>query len=179
MRNGNFLKMGVSEIHVKQIRVNQGLGVLLLNGWPCTKPIGNGCTYQSINIYFFVGSNKKVNVIYFKNSSRVPWLDSLKNSDWKTICNSFSIIFLLNPWLEKLKQLRTYFNLLQFMFCTFQLLCRNFCERKPNLILLLNLKKSSQLKPQTAQIGDCTHTAWIWIWMMKRRGTTSDNGFMF
>ena len=83
----------------------------------CTKPIGNGCTY-----IFFVWSNKKVNVIYFKNSSRVPWLDSLKNSDWKTICNSFSILFLQNSWLEKLKQLRTYFNLLHFMFCTFQLL---------------------------------------------------------
>ena len=27
VRNGNFLKMRVSEIHVKQIRVNQGLGV--------------------------------------------------------------------------------------------------------------------------------------------------------
>ena len=23
------------------------------------------------------------------------------------------------------------------------------------------------------------HTAWIWIWMTKRRGTTSDNGFIF
>ena len=27
MKNGNFLKMRVSEIRVKQIRVNQGLGV--------------------------------------------------------------------------------------------------------------------------------------------------------
>ena len=27
MRNGNFLKMRVSEIRVNQIRVNQGLGV--------------------------------------------------------------------------------------------------------------------------------------------------------
>ena len=27
MRNGNFLKVRVSEIRVKQIRVNQGLGV--------------------------------------------------------------------------------------------------------------------------------------------------------
>ena len=27
MRNGNFLKMCVSEIRVKQIRVNQGFGV--------------------------------------------------------------------------------------------------------------------------------------------------------
>ena len=27
MRNGNLLKMHVSEIRVKQIRVNQGLGV--------------------------------------------------------------------------------------------------------------------------------------------------------
>ena len=27
MRNGNFLKIRVSEIRVKQIRVNQGLGV--------------------------------------------------------------------------------------------------------------------------------------------------------
>ena len=27
MRNGNFLKMRVSEIRVKRIRVNQGLGV--------------------------------------------------------------------------------------------------------------------------------------------------------
>ena len=23
------------------------------------------------------------------------------------------------------------------------------------------------------------HTAWIWIWMTKRRGATSDNGFIF
>ena len=29
MRNGNFLKMCVSEIRVKRIRVNQGLGVVL------------------------------------------------------------------------------------------------------------------------------------------------------
>ena len=29
MRNGNFLKMRVSEIRVNQIRVNQGLGVEL------------------------------------------------------------------------------------------------------------------------------------------------------
>ena len=28
MRNGNFLKMRVSEIRVKRIRVNQGLGAL-------------------------------------------------------------------------------------------------------------------------------------------------------
>ena len=28
VRNGNFLKMRVSEIRVKRIRVNQGLGVL-------------------------------------------------------------------------------------------------------------------------------------------------------
>ena len=28
MRNGNLLKMSVSEIRVNQIRVNQGLGVL-------------------------------------------------------------------------------------------------------------------------------------------------------
>ena len=28
MRNGNFLKLRVSEIRVKRIRVNQGLGVL-------------------------------------------------------------------------------------------------------------------------------------------------------
>ena len=27
MRNGNFLKMRISEIRVKRIRVNQGLGV--------------------------------------------------------------------------------------------------------------------------------------------------------
>ena len=27
MRNGNFLKMRVSEIRIKQIRVNKGLGV--------------------------------------------------------------------------------------------------------------------------------------------------------
>ena len=27
VRNGNFLKMRVSEVRVKQIRVNQGLGV--------------------------------------------------------------------------------------------------------------------------------------------------------
>ena len=134
--------------------------------------------YIPIYKYIFVWSNKKVNVIYFKNSSRVPWLDSLKNSDWKTICNSFSILFLQNSWLEKLKQLRTYFNLLHFMFGTYQLLCRNFCERKPNLILLFNLKKSSQLKPQAAQRGDCTHTAWIWIWMTKRQGTTSDNAMV-
>ena len=32
VRNGNILKMGVSEIRVKQIRVNQGLGVLLSVG---------------------------------------------------------------------------------------------------------------------------------------------------
>ena len=32
VRNGNFLKMRVSEIHVKQIRVYQGLGVHLLKG---------------------------------------------------------------------------------------------------------------------------------------------------
>ena len=31
MRNGNFLKMRVSEIRVKQICVNQGLGVLCSN----------------------------------------------------------------------------------------------------------------------------------------------------
>ena len=30
MRNGNFLKIRVSEICVKQIRVNQGLGVFQL-----------------------------------------------------------------------------------------------------------------------------------------------------
>jgi hypothetical protein len=30
MRNGNFLKMPVGEIRVKRIRVNQGLGVILL-----------------------------------------------------------------------------------------------------------------------------------------------------
>ena len=30
MRNENFLKMRVSEIRVKRIRVNQGLGVLYL-----------------------------------------------------------------------------------------------------------------------------------------------------
>ena len=30
VRNGNFLKMRVSEIRVKQIRVNQGLGVAAL-----------------------------------------------------------------------------------------------------------------------------------------------------
>ena len=29
VRHGNLLKMCVSEIHVKQIRVNQGLGVFL------------------------------------------------------------------------------------------------------------------------------------------------------
>ena len=29
--NGNFLKMRVSEIRVKQIRVNQGLGVVVSN----------------------------------------------------------------------------------------------------------------------------------------------------
>ena len=29
MRNGNFLKICVSEIRVKRIRVNQGLGVVL------------------------------------------------------------------------------------------------------------------------------------------------------
>ena len=31
MRNGNFLKMHVSEICVKRIRVNQGLGVVILH----------------------------------------------------------------------------------------------------------------------------------------------------
>ena len=30
MRNGNLLKMRVSEIRVNQIRVNQGLGVLTI-----------------------------------------------------------------------------------------------------------------------------------------------------
>ena len=30
VRNGNFLKSGVSEIHLKRIHVNQGVGVLLL-----------------------------------------------------------------------------------------------------------------------------------------------------
>ena len=30
MRNGNFLKMGVSEICIKQIRDNQGLGVVVV-----------------------------------------------------------------------------------------------------------------------------------------------------
>ena len=54
-----------------------------------------------------------------------------------------------------------------------------FVREKPNLILLFNLKKSSQLKPQAAQRGDCTHTAWIWIWMTKSQDTTSDNGFVF
>ena len=29
VRNGNFLKIRVSEIHVKRIRVNQGLGVIV------------------------------------------------------------------------------------------------------------------------------------------------------
>ena len=37
MRNGNFLKKRVSEIRVKRIRVNQGLGVLGMYNFDSTK----------------------------------------------------------------------------------------------------------------------------------------------
>ena len=37
MRNGNFLKERVSEIRVKRIRVNQGLGVLGMYNFDSTK----------------------------------------------------------------------------------------------------------------------------------------------
>ena len=40
MRNGNFLKMRISEIRVKRIRVNQGLGVYLFI--KCTEELLTG-----------------------------------------------------------------------------------------------------------------------------------------
>ena len=47
MRNGNFLKMRVSEIRVKQIRVNQGLGVLthIESAKGCVKFLISNWTY--------------------------------------------------------------------------------------------------------------------------------------
>ena len=51
VRNGNFLKMHVSEIRVKQIRVNQGLGVVNI----CLRPFKNA----GVTIVWYPSIQKK------------------------------------------------------------------------------------------------------------------------
>ena len=53
------------------------------------------------------------------------------------------------------------------------------CIKAINYIVLLAFLKVCMAYIGTYKSHLVFHTAWIWIWITKRRGTTSDNGFIF
>ena len=100
MRNGNFLKMRVSEIRVNQIRVNQGLGV------PQTwLRVGNSGTTIQHPKKWVVGSK----IWHLRKSVKTKFV-GIKRLDWNYFMLFFDISKFLDPPLTFLDVVLLFLN---------------------------------------------------------------------